>query len=346
MAVAGCGTHTARVVDRGGATVTEAEILTECEWTRVLDDVSTARVVINPSGNCCERLADVRAWRHSLHIYRDGAPVWQGPILQPEWRAGQVELYAADVTAWLDRRVPHQSITFGDSDLTEIASWLIQDGFEPDDPGHTVEVVAPSGVRGGRAYTRSIGQTGDHLRDLAETGLDYTAVGSTIILLPETHRATVGRLSDGDLPEGMIVAEDGSGLATRWIVAGDEEGDVMGEAGGADSYYGLLERYVEQTSIKTNASAAAAARAKLRSSFPVPVFVDTEEVTISPDAAISVPHLVPGWCLEVTSTATCRTVAQRLKIVGVKVTEDGGTESDPGAESVQVQVAASGAEAV
>jgi len=333
------------VVDRAGATVAEADVLTLVEWSRTLDDYSTARVIVRPGGDCCERLADVRAWRHSLHIYRDDAPVWQGPLINPLWRADEVEIVAVDILAWLDRRVPHQSMSFGDSDLTEIATWLIEDGFDPDDPGHTVQVVAPTGVRGGRAYTRNIGQTGDHLRDLAETGLDYTAVGSTIILLPETHRATVGRLSDGDLPEGLVVAEDGAGLATRVIVAGDDDGDVMGEAGGTDAYYGLLERYVEQTSIKTDKSAAAAARARLRSSYPVPLFIDTEAVTISPDAAISVPHLVPGWCLEITTAATCRTVGQLLKIVGVKVTEEAGTASNPGGERVQVQVAASGAEA-
>ncbi|MFF4602693.1 hypothetical protein ACFY12_08065 [Streptomyces sp. NPDC001339] len=62
--------------------------------------------------------------------------------------------------------------------------------------------------------------TGDHLRDLAETGLDYTAVGSRIVLLPESHAVTVGRLSDADLPEGLVVAEDGTALGTRWIVRG------------------------------------------------------------------------------------------------------------------------------
>jgi hypothetical protein len=333
------------VVDRAGATVTEAEILTSVSWTRVLDDVSSASVVINPSGNCCERLREVRAWRHDLHIYRDGRPVWQGPIIQPEWRDGEVELGALDVLAWLDRRVPHQDMAFGDADLTEIAAWLIEDAFAPHDPGHSVEVVAPAGVRGGRAYRRNVGQTGDHLRNLAETGLDFTAVGSRIVLLPETHRESVGRLSDADLPNGLVVAEDGAELATRVIVAGDEASGVMGEAGGPDAYYGLLERYVEETSITTSASAAEAARARLRASFPVPVFIATEEVTISPEAAVEVPYLVPGWCLDITSAATCRTVAQRFKITGVKVSETGGTDDSAGGESVQVQVAATGAEA-
>ncbi|MGW4731847.1 hypothetical protein ACWEQC_22235 [Streptomyces shenzhenensis] len=295
-------------------------------------------MLINPSGDCCNRLQRVEAWRHELHIFRDDSPVWQGPIIQPEWRAGEVEIFAADILAWLDRRVPHDSIAFGDSDLTDIASWLIEDGFAPDDPGHDVHVVGPSRVTGGRAYTRNIGQTGDHLRDLAETGLDYTAVGSTIILLPEDHMGTVGRLTDADFPDGLVVGQDGSNLVTRWIIAGDEESGVIGEDGGADAYYGLLERYVEQTSITSNASAIAAARAKRRTSTPAPLFIDTEEVTLSPDAAVDVAKLVPGWCLDITTTATCRTVTQRMKIVGVKALETGD------GESVQVQLAATGAE--
>ncbi|MEU5834461.1 hypothetical protein ABZ820_12425 [Streptomyces diacarni] len=345
MAVAGCGTHTARIIDRSGATVSGTNVLTEVEWTRALDDTSTARIVVNPDGDCCERLGRVRSWRHKLLIYRDDTFVWGGPILQVEWSLGQTEIWAGDVLAWLDRRVPHQTMAFGDSDLTDIASWLIRDGFAPDDPGHAVQVIGKAGVRGARQYLEDVGQTGDHLQDLAETGLDYTAVGDTIILLPETHTASVGRLSDADLPEGLVVAEDGTSLATRWVVAGDDEGDVLGEAGGPDAYYGLLERYLEQTSIPDDASATAAARSKLRTSLPVPVFIDTQQVTISPEASVDVPKLVPGWCLDITSAQTCRTITQRLKITGLKVTENGGTESTPGSESVQVQVAATGAEA-
>ncbi|WP_327346005.1 hypothetical protein [Streptomyces europaeiscabiei] len=345
MAVAGCGTHQAVIIDRAGGTVSGVDVLTEVEWNRLLDDTSAARVVINPDGNCCERLGRVRSWRHKLVIYRDGEFVWEGPILQVEWSLGKVEIWAGDILAWLDRRVPHNSITFGDSDLTTIGQWLIEDGFAPDDPGHTVQVVAAAKVRGARRYLKDVGQTGDHLRDLAETGLDYTAVGSTILLLPETHTAVVGRLTDADMPDGLVVAEDGTSLATRWVVAGDDDGDVLGTAGGSDAYYGLLERYLEQTSIPDDASATAAARSKLRSSLPVPVFIDTQQVTLSPDAAVDVPKLVPGWCLDITSATTCRTITQRLKITGVKVHEDGGTESTPGSESVQVQVAATGAEA-
>ncbi|MFZ3595029.1 hypothetical protein [Streptomyces sp. BH104] len=346
MAVAGCGNHTALITDRDGSTVTPAQTLTEVEWTRALDDTSTARILIWPDGNCIERIGQVRAWRHRLNIWRGSDPVWSGLILQAEWKFGQLEVWAGDLLSVLDRRVPHADIVFGDTDLMNVAEWLITDGFEPDDPGHSIDVVGKTGVRGGREYQRNIGQTGDHLRDLAENGLDFTVVGSRFLLLPETYPVTVGRLTDSDLPEGLTVSEDGTALATRWIVAGKEgeEADIIGDAGGADTYYGLVEKYVEQTTITTVLAARSAAASRLRASLPVPVIVDTQEVSISPDAAVEIPTLVPGWCLDVTTQVTARPLSQRLKITGVKVTETGGTESTPGSESVAVQVAVTGAE--
>ncbi|MER6978887.1 hypothetical protein [Streptomyces carpinensis] len=279
-------------------------------------------------------------------MFRDDQYVWDGPITNISWTQDGIELAAKDILAWLDRRVPHASRTFTGVDVMDIAEWLIEDGFRPDDPGHTVEVIGRAGINGSRSYSANIGQTGDHLRQLAEAGLDFTAIGSKILLLPETFMESVGRLSDADLPDGLEVAEDGDSLVTRWVVAGGSEGSgVIGEAGGVDDYYGLHERYVEQSEITDSASAAESAKARQRASLLVPVFIDTQQVTISPEAAIDVPSLVPGWCLDVTSAGTCRKVAQRLKIMGVKVTESGGSENSAGRESVQVQVAAAGTEA-
>ncbi|WP_433341749.1 hypothetical protein [Streptomyces sp. CA-253872] len=329
-------------MDRDGATVTEADVLLEVEWARVLDDTSTARILVQPDGDCCAAFARVRSWRHQLHIYRDDTPVWMGPIVTPEWRAtGGVEIQAVDVLGWLDRRVPHQSLAFEDTDLEVIARWLIEDGFAPDDPGHEVQVIGPTRIRGARAYQEDVGQTGDHLRELAATGLDYTAIGSRIVLLPESHCARVGSLTDADFPAGLTITEDGASLATRYIVHGrdSENGQppVVGSAGGGHPYYGLLERSVEESSVLDNASATAAARSRLGALLPAPTFIDTsQETTLAPDAAVDVEQLVPGWCVDVTTTSTCRDISQRLKIQGVKVKEtaDG--------ESVSVQLAPSG----
>lgn len=337
MAV-GCSSHTAQVIDRDGAVIATADVLTEVEWSRVLDDSSAARIVVHPDADCCAAFSRVRSWRHKLAIWRDKKPVWEGPIITPTWSATNgVEIAAVDILGWLDRRVPHTDMDFSDDELTEIAAALIRDGFQPDDPGHTVSIVSTTGIRGARSYTTDVGQTGDHLRDLAETGLDFTAVGSRIILMGEDHCERVGSLTDADFPDGLQISEDGAGLGTRWIVHGDEDDGIKGTAGGIDPYYGLLEQVVEETSILDNASATAAALSRLRASSPAPVFIDTSSATtLSPDASIDVPSLVPGWCLDVSTTKTCRNIAQSLKISGVKVKETAA------GEVVQVQLVPSG----
>lgn len=341
----GCESHSYTITDRDGGMVTASGVLTSVEYNRVLDDVSTAQVVIGVSGaNCCTELGNIRSWRHWLNVYRGDDFMWSGPISTVDWTWDRVTVSAVDIIGILDRRVPHQDMTFTGTDLTQIAWMLIEDGFAPDDPGHDVTIIGAAGVTGGREYSQNIGQTADHLRDLADTGLDFTAVGTNIILLPEDHCAVVGRLSDEDLPEGVTVSEDGTALATRWVVAGSDDSGAVGTAGGPDAYYGLLERYVEQTSITDQVSADAAAAAKLRASLPAPVFIDTQNITLSPTANVEVLSLVPGWCLDITTSQTCREITQRLKITGLQVSEDGGGGDTPGQERILVQVAASGAE--
>ncbi|MEU7162227.1 hypothetical protein AB0A98_38300 [Streptomyces chrestomyceticus] len=321
----GYGKYQAQFLDRRtGAVVAHADVLLEVEWSRVLDDISEAHVVVKADGSCGP-LGGIRSWRHKLVIYRSGRPVWEGPIGVPEWRAdGTVRVRAVDVLAWLDRRVPHHSVRFASRDLVDIAAWLIEDAFAPGDPGHSVEIIAPTRIRGDRAYHADVGQTGEHLRSLAETGLDFTSVGSRIVLMPENHCGRVGALTDADFPGGLVVVEDGLALGTRWVVHGQD--GVRGEAGGIDDYYGLLERSVEETSILDAGSADAAARSKLNMALPAPVFIDSQQTTLSPEAAVDVESLVPGWCVDVTTTATCRNISQSLKIVGVKVTADGNGE--------------------
>lgn len=333
-------TYAARVVDRQGSVVADVDILTDVEWTRLINDTSTATVTATPDGDCCRQLGSVRSWGHMLNIYRNGRFVWSGPVINAEWKLGKVIIKAADMSAWLLRRVPHENITFEQTDLAYIAQWLIDDAFAPDDPGHTVNIVAPSLVEGGRAYIENVGQTLDHLTDLSDTGLDWTVLGPQFVILPDDWDQSVGSLTDADLPEGLTVAEDGGNLTTRWVVAGGSNKDLIGEAGGVDPFYGLLERYIEQSSVTTQAAAQSTAESRLRSTNVAPVFIDTQEVTISPEAPIDVAGLVPGWSLDMATTKTCRNLGQRLKITGVKVAMSG-----EGSEEVKVQVAVSGTEA-
>lgn len=343
MTQLGCGTHSYQITDRDGRVVTGSGTLTEVSYSRVLNDASTAFAVIGVTGeDCCDQLSGIRSWRHKLNVYRDGEFVWSGLIVSIEWSREEVQVRAVDIFGLLERRVPHQDFTFVDADLTTIARLLIEDGFAPDDPGHEVTVIETAGVTGGRSYEENIGQTADHLRDLADTGIDFTVVGTNFVIMPDGFCQVVGRLSDEDLPEGLTVAEDGASLVTRQIVAGSEDSDAVGTAGGTNPYYGLLEYYEEQNNITDQPSADAAARARLAASSVVPVFIDTRNVTLGPSAPVQMRNLVPGWCVDITSYATCRKITQRLKIVGLQVTETGGSASQPGQERIQLQLTATG----
>lgn len=320
----GCETHTARILDRDGGTVCAVDQLVEVRWQRLLNEVSLAQAVVIPSGDCCSCLAGVRQWRHRLAIWRAGELVWDGPVVLPVWTADGMEITALDIGAWLDVRLPHRDMTF-DADLNRIARALIADAFQPDDPGHQVQIVAPAGVTGHREYEQDVGQTGDHLRDLARTGMDWTVIGSRILLLPDWWCQRVGSLTDADFPDGLQVVGDGRAVATRWVVHGDD--DVQGQAGGVDPYYGLIEREADEPSISDEQSADAAARSLLGASLPAPLLVQTQQATLAPDAAIELGQLVPGWCVDVATTVTCRSVTAPLKIIGVEVREDSDGET-------------------
>lgn len=348
MAV-GCPTHTYTITARNGAMVSASGVLTSVEYNRLLNDTSTAKATIHVSGpDCCAELGGVRSWQHKLNIFRggnafsSGGLIWTGFILNVDWYFDRIQVSAVDIIGLLDRRVPHRNFSFTGTDITEVARQLVEDGLAPDDPGHSTTVVGATGVLAGRVYEKNVGQTADHLRDLADTGLDFTAVGNNIVILPDAFADVVGHLSDDDFPDGLRVTEDGASLATRQIVAGSQSGTPVGSAGGVNSYYGLLERYSETTTIKDQTSADAAAAAKLKSTLGVPVFIDTQNVTLAPTAPVDVAALVPGWCVDISTDSTCRTVTQRLKITGLKISEDGGSDATPGQEHVVLQVAATG----
>lgn len=343
MGAVGCSTTTYTVTDRDGPVVSASGLLLNVEYNRLLNDSSTAVAVIGVQGSeCCRELGNLRSWRHQLNLYRGGTFMWSGFITNIDWQYDRAVITAVDLIGLLDRRVPHQALAFTDTDITEIARQLVDDGLAPDDPGHTTTVIGAAGVVGGRTYEKNVGQTADHLRDLADTGLDFTALGGNVVILPDDFGDVVGRLTDDDLPQGVTVTEDGASLGTRQIVAGSQAGTPVGTAGGVNDYYGLLEIYSEQTTLADQASADAAAAAKLKSSLGVPVYIDTQNVTLSPTAPIDVARLVPGWCVDISTSSTCRTITQRLKITGLKITETGGSDTSPGLEQVVLQVAATG----
>lgn len=342
MGPLGCAEeYTIEIRDRNGAIPYGAVEPSSVEWGRVLDDTSDAVIRVPYSGpDCCELLNLTRTWCNSIAIFSDQEPVWMGPITGLTYTRDETVISARDVTQWLVRRVIKSLLDFtgtNAADLSSIAEALVRHGYAQDDPGVLAYLhVLPSGIYGERRYEPDTGYVFDQLRELARTGIDFTAIGQRVIIAGEMPLARLPGLTDEHFAGELTVVEDGLAAATAATVLGK---GVSGTAGGA-GVCGLLEVLQSEEEILDERSAQAEAEAIVAAGYPSPVYLDVpDDAQLTPDAPIGINDLIPGVLVPVTSTETCRTVAAELRLQRVKVafTPDAG-------EQVRVTLAPTGAQ--
>lgn len=337
--VLGCEpTYELTITDRCGRnTLLELDNFTSLKWGRKLDGISQATVTL-PAG-CCGKLADVRTWRHELHVFRNGSEVWSGPIVvDPNCRSG-ITLVANDFLAWLGVRVIRALRCFdptcGGAGETgpRIAEQLIRDALGPDDPCLLdFLTVIDGGLPQERDYKANSAYVLKALTDLARGALDFTAVGRRIILMPEGHSLGATSLLTCDSFVGDVcVTEDGAAAVTRAVVTGkaaDGTTVVSGSAGGVDPYYGLIEVLVDDDAVRTDAAAQNAARGIVRAGNPPPLLVQPPQGSgLSPEAPVCIEDLVPGVEVPVVLDCTCREALQTMRLLSLDVTYDSGGET-------------------
>lgn len=108
-------------------------------WGRVKNGVSTATVFIsNDEWGRTRCPYPLHGWDDSIGIYRNGTLVWRGPLLG--WRrtsAGQIELSAQDIGAFMDR-----ALSLEDQTATDVSLWSFVDTYV-DNVGLTMHASAP-----------------------------------------------------------------------------------------------------------------------------------------------------------------------------------------------------------
>lgn len=354
--ILGCSTdYQVLVTNRcGTSTVCELDNISELTWGRVLDDTSEAIIVMDlsgdgESGTCCDCVGNVRSWIHSVVVLRDGELVWgPGPVTNVLYKREQVAITARDVSAWMDVRKVHTDMDFLEEDTLLVAQTLIEDAMRPDDPCGIAQgtYVQPSAIPIiiDREYTSEDPSeyAGDAFRELARTTLDYTVLGSSILLGAPLIFGPYATLKDEDFLVDIEVEERGLETATHWTVQSDL---ALGVAGGPDTYYGLLEQIVEEAAIDDDDQAAEVATNRLMASNPAPLYVNVpDEARLSPDAPVCMEQLVPGTLVNVNIRGQCREVYTQLKLTAVKVrVADGGDEevgitlSPPGTALIQAE---------
>jgi len=303
-------------------------------YGRVLDDTSEARISLNLSSDgidsvCCKCIGDTRSWLHSILIKRDEEPVWFGPIVDLLYGSEIVDIVARDVTAWLDVRVIHNAYNFTNENVLDIARTIIQDALQPDDPCNLFEqlgIFRPTPeTQIDKQYTVAQDYVGELLRDLAKTVIDYTAVGGRILIAEALEFGPYVTLRDEDFQTNLEVEERGIEAATKWYVKGS---GVLGQAGGVDSFMGLIEQLASDDRITSTSQANAGATGRLRASNPPPVYINVPSgAQLSADAPFPFRQLVPGTLVNLDLRNICRPMRAQHRLTAVSVTvDDTGTE--------------------
>lgn len=329
----GCGTYEAYVQDRGGTGQVELEWST-LDWERVVDDTSSANVTAqgeDAMAGCCEALSGVKPWKNELAIYRDGEPVWEGPIVrvQDDPDSFSVTISARDLSAWFDHRLVHNDHDYANIDSATVFQEIVEDAMAPDNsPGVTV-TTSPTGVLTTlRVIALQHRMAGDVLRDLSNASIDWTVLVRRIlaggIVVPT---ASLGTLTAEDFLKRPAVVLDGTDQTNRRIVrgaGGGEAGDtIFGDATYTDPDSGLLESVETITTIENTAAAQATADGS------VALLVAARavgECTLAPTAPVTVEQLVAGALLDVVLDDLCIPVVDTLRIhrVGGRVTHPDG----------------------
>lgn len=348
--------------------VTQITGIVSLYWERTVDDFSEARVRFQPvkGDDCCGKLipkwdssgeliqSGVWPWSHEIIIYRDGEPVWLGPIfsvdetVSPSETTEFLQINARDYLAWVDRRVIHESLTFGGGgnelyDLVEIARAIVLDAFEPDNIGITEDDVPryPDSGRKGRRTTRQYeARSGDELREVARGGIDFTAVGKNIIIKGVRRDPTqpVTELRNRDFQAGTEIRIVGAEAATKGYAVGQPPVDV--ESGpapvgiavapnvppsGIDPFFGLVEALTNSSETTSEDFLQWMAQELVDENNPPPRTVSVPAAsTLSPEANVSIHQLIPSRHFKLAIKGTCSSITQYMRLSHVEATWEPG----------------------
>jgi hypothetical protein len=162
-------------------------------WSRVLDEVSTATVVVPDvfgGLRCNIELGDaIVPWRFGIRIERNGSEVWSGPITsitrptRDGAGADYVEIMASDIMIWMAKRTTTASQLYTDQDGGTVFKGVLEDATQFD---NLFDLQCPEFTTG-YLMTREIlaldfEYTLDVLSELANSAVDYFVYGKELVV--------------------------------------------------------------------------------------------------------------------------------------------------------------------
>jgi hypothetical protein len=302
------------------------------EWGRVLDGTSEAKVVVPVRGSsCCSVLGGVRPWSHEIALVRDGITVWEGPVISvtDSHLSSQVTISARDLTAWFSKRRVHNGYDYTNTptDLSDIARQAIVDGLSEQDPGVLEFLkVFPSGVLGQRQVLPNTVLVSDEISDMTSAGLNYTAVGRSILLFSHlVPLVQIPGLSWKDFTGDLPLEWQGLSSVNNAVTVGEGVAGFFQTPGGP---YGLLESITKVDGVLDTSSANSAAQIVVDTNFPPPLVITGGSLgQLSPRAPVTMADLVPGVQSMLSVRGNCSSVTQNMTLEQVSVTWENNNET-------------------
>jgi len=323
------------LISRGAGQQLAELVPTSGRFSRRLDATSDLTMVGTVRGanereleECCRSWNQVQDWATEIVVYRGGRDAWAGPVTGIEFAYGEVSVEAADLSAWWDRRTL-PDLVFAGVDLADIFAGVNDAAMAPDPSPNIVVAPTPTGILGTRSY-RDDQDTyaADALNELAETGVDWTAFGRTILVGgEEVPTQPFVTLLDDHFTEPPFVDVEGNSRANKVIVRGKGVRAVAEDLQ-HQAFYGLLVRVYREPQIEDLASCQAAADSRLEL-LRNPTFVDTPtSARLKTTAPVLLEQLIPGTRFRIDARATCRPVLQDFRLETVEVDFAGGVSVD------------------
>lgn len=357
--------HSAAIYDRGGVNRLQPLFdLAEVTWNRERNTVTDATVIIN--GRACERQQSVinaiEPERHELVIFRGSTRVWEGPIIQTSSLRGSATIIAHDVgeyfqgtvlsKAWpnsdlggpplmtdrIREIIVYEMLTPYNAEVgTEAAPHTVRmERWETIDP--PINVLPYLDVMDGTVKTRSATvpfemKLMEHLKNLAQSGVDFATVGRKFLVW-DTHHALsrTRQVTEADFQGDIEVIASGSDYAAIYHVSAtrDEENPAagVGNAGAPDPYYGVWtqlrsseseqgENTLTQWALNTQAHVSLVGR---YGTVPLELRMPgSAGIQLSHD--LTIEELMPGVEMPVLATLNLRKVSQMQLITKVEVKE-------------------------
>lgn len=276
------------LANRGGAgTRALTEEFAALRWTRGLDALTSASVVLSP--DCGQGWWGATPWAHELLIYRCGILVWGGPVVEVEIAHDGITIDARDLTAWWERREVSLDQVFSGADAAAVFASIAADAMRPDSSPNIALDMRSTSI----AVTRELvasqhARSADLLRELARTAVDYTAVGRTIVYGGrEINTPSLRQLGDDDLDRPRL-SRQGLEAASSVTVTGSN--DAIATVSRPFPTTGLLLLQIDEPDILDPASADASAQTHLANAYPYPQSLSADLTPVAP----GVESLIPG----------------------------------------------------